>query len=83
MEVIDNLEIYIENMEFVSISTAYEDNNGDIVVTTIPSMNPTSKQIFVNYHWFRQHYGKSFLIWKIEPEHQKAGICTESLQGEF
>ena len=57
-EVIDNLRIYSQKLKFVSSSTIYEDNNGAIVVTTSPSMNPTSKHIAVKYHWFRQHVGK-------------------------
>ena len=57
-ELIENLVIDSENTKFVSKSTVYEDNNGAIVVATIPSMTPTSKHISVNYHWFRQHIGK-------------------------
>ena len=57
-EVIDNLGIDSENLKFVSSSTVYEDNNGDIVVATSPRMTPSSKHIAVKYHWFRQHVGK-------------------------
>ena len=65
-DVIDNLLIACEKLKFVSISTIYEDNNGAIVVATSPIMTPTSKKIAVNYHWFRQHVGKEFVIRKIE-----------------
>ena len=82
-EVIDNLGIDIEKLKFVSISTIYEENNGAIVVTTIPRMTPTSKHIAVKYHWFRQHVGKEFLIRKIESENQKADIFTKGLQGQI
>ena len=69
-EVINNMGIDNENLNFVSSSTIYEDNNGAIIVATSPSMTPTSNQITVKYHWFRQHVGKSFVIWKIESENQ-------------
>ena len=67
-EVIDNLEIDSENLKFVSIYTICEDNNRSIVVTTSPRTTPSSKHIAVNDHWFRQHVGKEFVIWKIESE---------------
>ena len=67
-EVIDNLVINCENLKFVSSSTIYGDNNGAVVVATIPRMTPTSNHIAVKYHWFRQHVGKEFVIRKIESE---------------
>ena len=82
-EVIENLEIDIEKLKFVSSSIIYEDNNGAIVVATSPRMTPTSKQIAVKYHWFRQHIGKEFLIWNIESENQKVDIFTKVLQGQI
>ena len=65
-EVIDNLVIDSEKLNFVSRSTDYYENNGNIVVATIPSMTPTSKRIAVKYHWFMQHVRKEFVIRKIE-----------------
>ena len=82
-EVIDNLGIDCENLKFVSSSTVYEDNNRAIVVATSPRMTPTSKQIAVKYHWFRQHVGKEFVIRKIESENQKVDIFTKGLQGQI
>ena len=82
-EVIDNLGIDSEKLKFVSSSTIYEDNNGAIVVTTSPRMTPTSKNIAVKYHWFRQQVGKEFVIRKIESENQKADIFTKVLQGQI
>ena len=67
-EVIDNLGIVSEKLKFVSSSTIYKYNNAAIIVATSTRMNPTSKHIAIKYHWFRQHVGKGFLIWKIEPE---------------
>ena len=61
-EVIDNLGIDSENLKFVSSSTIYEYNNGAIVVAKSPRTTPSSKQIAVKYHWFRQHVGKEFVI---------------------
>ena len=82
-EVIDNLGIDSEKLKFVSSYTIYEDNNGSIVVATSTSMNPKSKHISVNYHWFRKHVGREFLIRKIDSENQKADIFTKGLQGEI
>ena len=82
-EVIDNLGIDIEKLKFVSSSTVYEDNNGDIFVTIIPIMNPTSNHIAVKYHWFREHVGKEFFIMKIKSENQNADIFTKGLQGKI
>ena len=81
-EVIDNLGIDSENLKFVSISTIYEDNNRAIFMATSPRMTPTSTHIAVKYHWFRQHIGKEFVIWKIESENQKADIFTKGLEGK-
>ena len=61
-EVIVKLGIDSDNLKFVSSSTIYEDNKGDIVVSTSPRMNPTSKHIAVKYHWFRQHVVNEFVI---------------------
>ena len=56
-EVIDGLGINSEKLEFVSISTVYEDNNIDIVVAKISIMNPTSNHIAFKYYWCMQHVG--------------------------
>ena len=82
-EVIKNLGIDSENLKFVSRSTIYEDNNRSIVVATSPRMTPTSKQIAVKYHWFREHIGKEFVIRKIESENLKADFFTKVLQGQI
>ena len=82
-EGIDNLGIDSENLEFVSSSTIYKDNNGAIVVGTSPRFSPTSKQIAVKYHWFRQRFGRGFVIWKIKSENQKVHIFTKGLQGQI
>ena len=81
-EVIDNLVIDSDNLKFVSSSTIYEYNNGAIVVATSPRITTTSNHTAVKYHWFRQHVGKEYVIWKIESENQKADIFTKGLQGQ-
>ena len=81
-EVIDNLGIDSEKLNFVSSSTVNDDNDGSIVVATSPIMTPTSKHISVKYHWFRHHIGKEFVIRKIKSENQKADIFTKGLQGQ-
>ena len=82
-EVIDNLGINCENLNFLSSSTVYEDNNGAIVVVTSPRMTPSSKHIAVRYPWFRHHVGKEFVIRKIKSESQKADIFTKGLRGQI
>ena len=82
-EVIYNLGIDSEKLNFVPSSTIYEENNGAIFVAKIPTMNPTSKNIAVKYHWFRQHVGKEFVVQKIESENQKSDIFTKGLQGQI
>ena len=72
-----------EKLNFVSGSIIYKDNNVDIVLAKSPSMNCTSNQISVKYHWFRYHVGKEFVIWKIESEKQTADIFTNGLQDEL
>ena len=59
-EVIENLVIYSEKLNFLSISTVYENNNKTIVVETSPRMTPKSNNISIKYHWFSQHVGKYF-----------------------
>ena len=55
----------------------------DIVIAEIPRMNPTSNKISIEYHWFRQHVGKEYVIQKTESENQKADIFAKGLQGEI
>ena len=81
-KVINNSGIDSENIKFVSSSTVYEDKNGAIVVSTSPTMTHTSKSIAVKYHWFRQHVGNEFVIWKIKSEIKKIDIFTKGLQGK-
>ena len=52
-------------------------------MTASSRLAPTQKNIAVKYHWFSQHVGKEFVIWKIESENQKADVFTKGLQGEI
>ena len=72
-----------DKMEFVSISTVYEKNNGDMILETSPTMTLTPNHIAVKYHCIRHNYGKEFVIRKIYSENQKADIFTKGLQGEL
>ena len=76
-EVIEKLGINSEKLKFVSISTIYEENKAAIVVATSPRMTPISKHITVKYHWYKQHDGKEFVIWRIESENHKADISPK------
>ena len=67
-EVIYNLGIDSKNIKLVYRFTFYEYDNRAIVIEKIPRMTPTSNQISVKYHWFRQSCGKKFLIRKTESE---------------
>ena len=82
-EVIERLGIDSEKQKLVSSSTVYDDNNGAIVLAKITRMNPTSKQISINYLWFGQHVGKEFVTRKIDSENQRVNIFTQGLQGEL
>ena len=52
-------------------------------MVTILSMTPKSKHTAVKYHWFRQQFGKEFVIRKIESENLKADMFTKGLQGVY
>ena len=55
---IENLVIDSGKLNFLSSSTVYEENIGDVIVATNPSMTPTSIHTDVKYHWFRHRVGK-------------------------
>ena len=52
-------------------------------MATTPRMTPASEHIAVNYHCFRNHVEKQFVIQNIESDNQKADIFTKGLQGDF
>ena len=61
-EVVKNLGMNSEKLDFVSSYTVYENNNCAIVVATVLSMTPNTKHIAVKYHWFRQIDGNEYFI---------------------
>ena len=65
-EIIENLVIDSVKLKFESSSTIYKDNSGAIFVAKSPRMTPASKHINFKYHWFRKHFGKEFVIQRIE-----------------
>ena len=65
-EVINNLVIDSEKLNFLSSSTVCEENIRNIVVATSPTMTYTSDHIAIKFHWFRQHARNEFVIWKIK-----------------
>ena len=71
-EVIGNLVIYSYNLKFVSISTVYGENNGEIIVEISLSMTLISNHISVRYH-----VEKEIAIWNIKLENQKAEIFNK------
>ena len=52
-------------------------------MATTPRMTPASEHIAVNYHCFRNHVEKQFVIQNIESDNQKADIFTKGLQGQI
>ena len=67
-EIIDNLMIDSEKLNFVSISTINDNNNVAKLVATSQRMNPKSKLIVVKYYLFSHHVRKYFVIQNIESE---------------
>ena len=59
-EVVVNLGMDSETLEFLSRSPVYEDNRGTMIAETMPSMTPTLNHITILYDSYRQHIGKKF-----------------------
>jgi hypothetical protein len=62
-------------------STVFEDNNGALILATVPRMTPRSKHIAVKYHWFKSHVGPhtGIEIVKVATDLQLADILTKGL----
>eukprot|EP00957_Ditylum_brightwellii_P071096 5403849-Ditylum_brightwellii.AAC.1 len=72
----------MKELEFISKSPVYEDNNSAIRVATCPRLTPTMKFIAVKYHWLRQHVeSEEVKIGKVESSKQLLDIFTKGLQG--
>ena len=61
-------------------STVFEDNNGALTLTNLPSMTPWSKHIAVKYHFFRESIKDGNVkIMRVKSENQKADIFTKGI----
>ena len=84
-KVLGSFNIKEDDVNFVSQSTVFEDNNGCLHLATCPRMTPRSKHIGVKYHFFRRFAEGAnavLKIVKIGTEEQKADIFTKGLQGD-
>ena len=69
-----------KSFEIRTYSKIFEDNNGALILASMPRMTPRSKHIAVKYHFFRTHVEKGDIrILKISSEDQKADIFTKGL----
>ena len=59
--------------------TAFEDNNGALLLATAPKLRPRTKHINLKYHHFRSMVGKELTIEKVATENQLADIGTKPL----
>jgi hypothetical protein len=61
-------------------SSVFEDNNGALILATVPRMTPRSKHIAVPYHFFREHVAAgTVMIFKIDTTLNTADIFTKGL----
>ena len=58
IKVFYGLWMYSKNLNFVSKSTVYEENNGTIFAATRTRMNLTSKRTAINYNRFKKNFVK-------------------------
>ena len=57
----------------------FEDNNGALMLATVPKLTPRSKHIAVKHWFFREHVGRTTRIVKVDTKKQKADIFTKAL----
>jgi hypothetical protein len=63
--------------------TAFEDNQGALILATSPRMTPRSKHIAVKYHFFRSHVDDgSIRVERVTTTDQIADIFTKGLPPE-
>ena len=61
-------------------SSVLKDNNGALILATVPRRTPHSKHIAVPYHFFCKHVAKSTIkIFKVASDQNKAEIFTNGL----
>ena len=77
-QVLKQLNVDMTNV--VVYSTAFEDNNGALILATTKKMTPRSKHIAIKYHHFKQAVYNGFVkIVKVNSEKQLADIFTKGL----
>ena len=60
-----------------------QDNNGALILASMPKMTPRSKHIAVKYHFFRSHVENGTVkIERVDTDRQKADILTKGLVEE-
>jgi hypothetical protein len=66
------------------LSTVFEDNTGCLSLAKAKHMNPRTKHIATQYHWWHQHATKEngIEIVYVKSEDQKADIMTKGLRKE-
>ena len=77
-QVLKQLNVDMTNV--VVYSTAFEDNNGALILATTKKMTLQSKHTAIKYHHFKQAVYNSFVkIVKVNSEKQLADIFTKGL----
>ena len=73
-------QLNVDMTNVVVYSTAFEDNNGALILATTKKMTPRSKHIAIKYHHFKQAVFNGFVkIVKVNSEKQLADIFTKGL----
>ena len=62
-------------------SKVFEDNNGTLILASMPRMTPRSKHIAVKYHFFKEHVRMGWIqLVKVESANQMADCSTKGLK---
>ena len=62
-------------------SKVFEDNNGALILASMPRMTPHSKHIAVKYHFFKEHVQTGWLqLVEVESANQMADCLTKGLE---
>ncbi|MEJ2116200.1 MAG: Ty1/Copia family ribonuclease HI, partial [Gammaproteobacteria bacterium] len=70
----------LSEMDIVTHSTVFEDNNGALELATAPKMRPRTKHIAIKYHHFREHVKRGTIkIQRVDTKEQLADIFTKPL----
>ena len=73
-------QLNVDMINVVVYSTAFEDNNGALILATMKKMTPCSKHIAIKYHHFKQAVFDGFVkILIVNSEQQLVDIFTKGL----